>query len=54
MSKTMDSTTLSAEKLDICVLRKDPQGNVVFLEVPSKDLEKLVEEVKPETLEEEK
>jgi len=52
MSKTMDSTTLSAEKLDICVLRKDSQGRVVFLEVPSKDIEKVVEEVKPETLEE--
>jgi len=44
MSKTMDSTTLTAEKLDFSTLTKDVHGSLVWAEVPDKELEILLKE----------
>lgn len=48
MSKTMDSTTLSAERLELCTLSRDEKGRLGFRQVPKADLEQLLKEHKPE------
>jgi len=46
MSKTMDSTTLNSEKLDICYLTKDPKSKrVVFQELEPTTLDTIFKEV---------
>jgi len=53
MSKTMDSTTLNAEKLDICYLTKDPKtGRVAFQELESTTLDVIFKEVQAQLAEE--
>jgi len=44
LSKTMDSTSQTAEKLEFCCLTKDAQGRLVFKEVPKEELEQLLKE----------
>jgi len=42
LSKTMDSTSLTADKLDFSTLTRDARGKVVWREIPDKDLEPLL------------
>jgi len=49
LSKTMDSTTLTTEKLDFSVLTKDTTGKVVFHPLETKELEILLKEAQAET-----
>jgi len=44
LSKTMDSTSQTAEKLEFSCLTKDAQGRLVFKEVPKEELEQLLKE----------
>jgi len=44
MSKTGDSTTLTAEKLDVAYLTRDKTGRVVFRQVPDNELEPVLTE----------
>jgi len=44
MSKTMDSTTLTADKLDFSTLTKSASGRLIWSEVPDKELEILLKE----------
>jgi 20S proteasome subunit alpha 3 len=44
MSKTMDSATLTSEKLDIAFLTKDKKGAVVFRELPENELDPILKE----------
>lgn len=46
MSKTMDSTSLTAEKLDIGVLTRDKKGRPYFREIPAKELDPVLQEYK--------
>jgi len=48
LSKTMDSTTLSAEKLDFATLTKDSKGKIVWRTIPDKELDALLKEVQAE------
>jgi 20S proteasome subunit alpha 3 len=52
MSKTMDSTTLTPEKLEFCCLTKDKTGTIQFRELTKVELEQLLKEYKPETINE--
>jgi len=42
LSKTMDSTSLTADKLDFSTLTRAARGKVVWREIPDKDLEPLL------------
>jgi len=45
MTKTMDSTTLTSEKLDIeCLTRDDKKAKINFSELPQKELEEALKE----------
>jgi len=44
LSKTMDSTSLSAEKLDLSTLTRDARGRIIWAEVSDKELEVLLKE----------
>eukprot|EP01115_Flamella_aegyptia_P001359 TRINITY_DN1223_c0_g1_i1.p1 TRINITY_DN1223_c0_g1~~TRINITY_DN1223_c0_g1_i1.p1 ORF type:complete len:251 (+),score=123.06 TRINITY_DN1223_c0_g1_i1:52-804(+) len=48
MAKTMESTNLNSERLDFAYLTRDANGRVVFSEVPAKELDAVVDEVKKE------
>jgi len=48
LSKTMDSTALTAEKLDFAVLTQDSKGRVIFTDLPKAELESLLKAVQPE------
>jgi len=48
LSKTMDSTNLTPEKLEFGYLGRDPKGRVYFHELTPKELEPLVADVKKE------
>jgi len=49
LSKTMDSTTLTPDKLDFSILSKDKTGKIVFHELQDKELEPLLKQVQEET-----
>jgi len=42
LSKTMDSTSLTADKLDFSTLTRDARGKIVWREIPDKDLQPLL------------
>lgn len=46
LSKTMDSTSLNADKLEFSILAMGPKGKPVFHQFTEKELEKLLEENK--------
>jgi len=53
MSKTMDSTTLTPDKLDFSTLTRDAKsGRIEWKEVPAKELEELLKETQAENAKE--
>jgi len=54
MTKTMDSTTLTADKLDFSTLTRDEAtGKIVWQEVPVKEMEEILKEAAAENAKEE-
>mmetsp|Transcript_64841 Transcript_64841/g.204728 ORF Transcript_64841/g.204728 Transcript_64841/m.204728 type:complete len:185 (-) Transcript_64841:125-679(-) len=51
LSKTMDSTSLSAEKMELCTMTRGPGGEVVYHVLTPKELEPLLAKVNTTTTE---
>jgi len=52
LSKTMDSTNLTADKLDFSTLTRNEKGKLVFRQLGKEELDALIQEHKPEKTEE--